>query len=36
MQYKTTVIAEIGCNHKGDLKIAKKMIESAAIVEQIL
>ena len=31
MQYKNPiVIAEIGCNHKGDLKIAKKMIESAA------
>ena len=31
MQYKNpTVIAEIGCNHKGDLKIAKKMVESAA------
>ena len=31
MQYKNpTIIAEIGCNHKGDLKIAKKMIQSAA------
>ena len=31
MQYKNPlVIAEIGCNHKGDLKIAKKMIGSAA------
>ena len=31
MQYKNPlVIAEIGCNHKGDLKIAKKMIETAA------
>ncbi len=31
MQYKNPqIIAEIGCNHKGDLKIAKKMIESAA------
>lgn len=25
------VIAEIGCNHKGDLNIAKKMIEVAAV-----
>lgn len=25
------VIAEIGCNHKGDLQIAKEMIKSAAI-----
>lgn len=25
------VIAEIGCNHKGDLKIAKKMIKIAAL-----
>ena len=25
------VIAEIGCNHKGDLQIAKEMIETAAI-----
>ena len=24
------VIAEIGCNHKGDLNIAKEMIETAA------
>ena len=31
MQYKNpTIIAEIGCNHKGDLNIAKKMILSAA------
>jgi len=27
---KTFVIAEIGCNHKGDLGIAKDMIENAA------
>ncbi len=26
---KTLVIAEIGCNHKGDLEIAKEMIKSA-------
>ena len=31
MQYKNpTIIAEIGCNHKGEIKIAKKMIQSAA------
>ena len=31
MQYKNpTIIAEIGCNHKNDLNIAKKMILSAA------
>lgn len=30
MKYnKPIIIAEIGCNHKGDIKIAKKMIESA-------
>ena len=28
---KPYVIAEIGCNHKGDLAIAKEMIETAAI-----
>jgi len=28
---KPMVIAEIGCNHKGDINIAKRMIESAAI-----
>ena len=27
---KPIVIAEIGCNHKGDLKIAKEMIKIAA------
>ena len=26
----TNVIAEIGCNHKGDIKIAKKMIDTAS------
>ena len=32
MEYiKPTVIAEIGCNHKGDMKIAKEMIKTAAI-----
>lgn len=32
MKYlKPTVIAEIGCNHKGDMEIAKKMIKTAAI-----
>lgn len=31
MEYKEPyVIAEIGCNHKGDIEIAKKMIEEAA------
>ena len=28
---KPYIIAEIGCNHKGDMKIAKEMIETAAI-----
>ncbi|GAA4828586.1 N-acetylneuraminate synthase family protein [Paenibacillus vulneris] len=27
---KNVVIAEIGCNHKGDMKIAKEMIKTAA------
>ena len=32
MQYKNPIIiAEIGCNHKGDLKTAKKMIQTAAM-----
>ena len=32
MQYKNPiVIAEIGCNHKGDINIAKKMIQTAAL-----
>ena len=32
MQYKEPkVIAEIGCNHKGDMEIAKEMIRMAAI-----
>ena len=26
---KPKIICEIGCNHKGDIKIAKKMIEVA-------
>jgi sialic acid synthase len=31
INYKNpTIIAEIGCNHKGDIKIAKKMIEVAS------
>ena len=25
------IIAEIGCNHKGDMQIAKEMIETAAV-----
>ena len=25
------IIAEIGCNHKGDMQIAKEMIETAAL-----
>ena len=29
------VIAEIGCNHKGDLNIAKEMIETAAIYGKV-
>lgn len=29
--YKPYVIAEIGCNHKGDMQIAKELIETAAI-----
>lgn len=28
---KTTVIAEVGCNHKGDVEIAKEMIKIAKI-----
>ena len=28
---KPYVIAEIGCNHKGDMQIAKEMIETAAV-----
>lgn len=32
MEYlKPIVIAEIGCNHKGDIEIAKKLIKTAAI-----
>jgi len=32
LSYKTPkVVAEIGCNHKGDLEIAKEMIKTAAI-----
>ncbi|MBO5057634.1 MAG: N-acetylneuraminate synthase family protein [Lachnospiraceae bacterium] len=32
MEYlKPFVIAEIGCNHKGDIEIAKKMIKTAAV-----
>lgn len=32
MEYiKPKVIAEIGCNHKGDIEIAKRMIRTAAI-----
>ena len=31
LKYKNPIIiAEIGCNHKGDIKIAKQMIESAS------
>ena len=30
MKKKINLVAEIGCNHKGDLNIAKKMIESLA------
>ena len=29
---KPILIAEIGCNHKGDIKIAKKMIQVAGII----
>ena len=25
------IIAEIGCNHKGDMQIAKEMIQAAAL-----
>ena len=28
---KPKIICEIGCNHKGDIKIAKKMIEVAKV-----
>ena len=32
MEYlKPFVIAEIGCNHKGDMDIAKRLIRTAAI-----
>ena len=32
MEYiKPKLIAEIGCNHKGDINIAKEMIKTAAI-----
>lgn len=32
MEYvKPTVIAEVGCNHKGDMEIAKDLIKTAAI-----
>lgn len=31
MYTKPYITAEIGCNHKGDMKIAKEMIETAAI-----
>jgi sialic acid synthase len=31
MTIKPKVIAEIGCNHKGDLQIAKEMISTAAL-----
>jgi N-acetylneuraminate synthase len=29
--YKTFVIAEIGCNHKGDMETAKELIKIAKI-----
>jgi sialic acid synthase len=29
-RYPTFIIAEIGCNHQGDLKIAKQLIDAAA------
>ena len=31
---KPIIIAEIGCNHKGDFKIAKEMIAKAKSVVQ--
>ncbi len=31
MEYPPKVIAEIGCNHKGDMEIAHEMIKTAAI-----
>ena len=31
MYKKPYVIAEIGCNHKGEMEIAKEMIEVAAV-----
>jgi N-acetylneuraminate synthase len=30
--YKTFVIAEIGCNHKGDMETAKELIKIAKIL----
>ena len=33
--FKPIVIGEIGCNHKGDLEIAKRMIRTAAIYCEI-
>ena len=29
MQKKVFIVAEIGCNHNGDPKLAKKMVEEA-------
>lgn len=32
MEYlKPIVVAEIGCNHKGDIDIAKEMIKTASV-----
>lgn len=33
MQYPR-IIAEIGCNHKGDMQIAREMIMTAAMKNQ--
>lgn len=35
MEYlKPIVVAEIGCNHKGDIDIAKEMIKTASVYMQ--
>ena len=29
------IVAEIGCNHKGDLALAREMVETAAIFAKV-
>ena len=33
---KPKIIAEIGCNHKGDIKIAKELIKIAKIFVMLM